>query len=89
MFPDPRPPSLLPFVPSPGAHPTQPLNHTTDAHTHACTQAGLPDAVVDSVRNSVDALPLCSHSTQGGHGVDVLHHASPAGGAAFFMPTLS
>lgn len=38
---------------------------------------------------SVDAEPLSSHSTQGGHGVDVLHHATPAGGSVFFMPTLS
>ena len=89
MFPDPRPPpfslSSRPPAPTPPPHSTTP----TDAYTHACTQASLPDAVVDSVRSSVDALPLCSHSTQGGHGVDVLHHASPAGGAAFFMPTLS
>ena len=52
-------------------------------------QAALSDAVVDSVLKSVDAAPLSSHSTQGGHGVDVLHHASPEGGAVFFMPTLS
>ena len=53
------------------------------------SQAALSDAVVDSVLQSVDAAPLSSHSTQGGHGVDVLHHASPEGGAVFFMPTLS
>jgi alcohol dehydrogenase len=41
------------------------------------------------VLKSVDAAPLSSHSTQGGHGVDVLHHSSPEGGSVFFMPTLS
>jgi len=51
--------------------------------------APLPDAVVESVLKSVDAEPLSSHTTQGGHGVDVPHHASPDGGSVFFMPTLS